>query len=642
MPVDPTQLSQDKDFLAANPDDQIKFLSSQDPDFAKAPRADQLGYLGHVTGKPVVQAPNAGLAPPPRPKFLGSGPTKEGSSAGQSPLITSAPEESGLETGPLVSHNPSENDTLTHGAGSARALARMIHSAGQALNPVTQIPAMFHAALDKPEDSQQATEEQAAVVPNVPPVLSRFVYRTMVKPAMNAVEDYGAGRVTPEAAANVAPEALGGAAGTVVGGKALESLIGAASAAAEKNGGFLPRSISPRSPIHDIVADTYSKAGDHLAASLRSNTKIDVPAETKIAAPAIEEGLNDRGIATRDFEGRNGPAALQAGIDNAIDIHEARAKSVIDPIRGEKVDPQILANNPELAARFVDKDGNLRNGITYGDLDAERIKMNKELRTLNFYSKPPSTQYAAADPLVNLHDAANQARDLVYDKAGQTTGVDLRPLKRTESALIKLGDLAETTKNTLSPKEAQFNTASLGSKIGGSVKGLVSAKANPVNAFSIPEKVGLSSPLNEFNANMRGAFPNLQAAMADRTVPFGYGHRGFNLDLSPPGNMPPPLQRIINLSGGENIPGETLKLTHPQGKTPPAPNTQEPLEFEGGQNIPAGAIPDILGRGLIGGPMELTAPGDMPPALQRVLGFTNPGVESEAYPGVVKVKELKK
>jgi hypothetical protein len=50
MPVDPTQLSQDKDFLAANPDDQIKFLSSQDPDFAKAPRADQLGYLGHVTG----------------------------------------------------------------------------------------------------------------------------------------------------------------------------------------------------------------------------------------------------------------------------------------------------------------------------------------------------------------------------------------------------------------------------------------------------------------------------------------------------------------------------------------------------------------------------------------------------------------
>lgn len=555
--------------------------------------------------------------------------------------ITSAPEESGLETGPLVSHNPAENDTLTHGAGSARALARMIHSAGQALNPVTQIPAMFHAALDKPQDAQQAMEEQAASAPNVPPILSRFVYRTMVKPTMNAIEDYSAGRVTPAAAANVAPEALGGAAGTVVGGKALDSLISVASAAAEKNGGFLPRSISPRSPIHDIVADTYSKTGDHIASSLRSNTRVDVPAEAKIAAPAIREGLADRGIATGDFEGRNGPAALQAGIDNAIDIHEARAKSVIDPIRGEAVDPAVLAKNPELAARFTDADGNLKKNITYGDLDVERIKLNKALRAGNFYSKTPSAQYAVADQLAELHDAANQARDLVYDKAGETTGVDLRPLKRTESALIKLGDLAETTKNTLSPKEAQFNTASLGSKIGGSVKGLVSAKAK-VNAFSIPEKVGLSSPLNEFNSHMRGAFPNLEFAPADRTVPFGYGHRGFELNLTSPGNMPPALQRLIHLTGGENIPGEELKLAHPEGVTPPELNRQEPLPYESGQEIKAGRIPDILGQGLIGAPIELTSPGEMPPELQRVLGFENPGLSSEAHPGVPKFKAVKK
>lgn len=559
-----------------------------------------------------------------------------------SPTILNAPEESGLETGPLVSHNPEENDTLTHGAGSARALARMIHSAGEALNPVTQIPAMFHAALDKPQDAQQAMEEQAATAPNVPPVLSRFVYRTMVKPTMNAVEDYGAGRVAPEAAANVAPEALGGAAGTVVGGKALDSLIGAASSAAEKNGGFLPRSISPRSPIHDIVSDTYSKAGDHIASSLRSNTRVDVPAEAKIAAPAIQEGLQDRGIATGDFEGRNGPAALQAGIDNAIDIHEARAKSVIDPIRGEAVDPAVLAKNPELAARFTDAEGNLKKNITYGDLDAERIKLNKALRAGNFYSKTPSAQYAVADQLANLHDAANQARDLVYDKAGETTGVDLRPLKRTESALIKLGDLAETTKNTLSPKEAQFNTASLGSKIGGSVKGLLSAKANPVNAFSIPEKVGLSSPLNEFNSHMRGAFPNLEFTPADRTVPFGYGSRGYDLNLTPSGNMPPPLQRLIHLAGGENLPGEELKLTHPEGVTPPELNRQEPMPFEDGQEVKAERIPDILGKGLIGAPIELTSPGEMPPALQRVLGFENPGLPSEVYPGVTKVRLKKK
>jgi hypothetical protein len=162
-------------------------------------------------------APNAGLAPPaggPKPS-----------------TILNAPEESGLETGPLVAHNPAENDTLTHGAGSARALARMIHSAGQALNPMEVIPSIYHAAVDKPQDSQQALEESAATPPNVPPALSRLVYRSVVKPTTNAIQDYAAGRVTPEAAMNVSPEALGGAAGTVVGAKAIESIPGAAGAA---------------------------------------------------------------------------------------------------------------------------------------------------------------------------------------------------------------------------------------------------------------------------------------------------------------------------------------------------------------------------------------------------------------------------
>ena len=610
MGIDPNQLSQDKTFLAMSAQDQTGYLSSQDPDFAKMTPADQAGYISHLTGKPVqtmMTAPNAGLAPPagyqPPLTPAAGAPVFEGESTPpkyanakthlvgpSSPTIMKAPEESGLETGPLHANNPAENNTWTHGGESARFLARAAHAAGEALNPFTQIPAMFHAAVDQPQDAQQAQEEEqvSAMNPMAPPFLTKFLHRTVTKPTVTAIQDYAAGRFSPEQIMSASPEGLGGAGGTVIGGKMLDKIIGAATdaatAAAERNGGFLPRSIAPRSPVHDIVADTYSKTGDHLAASLRSNTKVDVPAEAKIAAPAIREGLADRGIATGDFEGRNGPTAFQTGIDNAIDIHEARAKSVIDPIRGEKVDPQVLEENPELAARFQG-----RKNITYGDIDAERIKMNKELRTSNFYSKPPSAQYAVGDPLANLHEAANQARDLVYDKAGETTGVNLHPLKRTESALIKLGDLAETTKNTLSPKEAQFNTASLKSKIGGSVKGLISAKANPANAFSIPEKVGLSSPLNEFNSHMRNAFPNLQAVVADRSVAFPR----YNLSLTSPGTMPGPVQQILNLSGGENIPGQDLRLT---------------------------------------------PPGDMPPALQRVLGFENPGVPSETYPGVAKVR----
>ena len=526
-------------------------------------------------------APNAGLAGPAKPAGMGSGRVKEGSSVNKAPLIENAPEESGLETGPLVARNPAENDTLTHGAGSFRALARTASAAADALNPVKQVPAMFHAAFDKPEDSQQDAEEQGAAVggslQGAPPILSRFLYRTAIKPAVNAVEDYAAGRVSPEAAGNVAPEALGTAGGTVVGGKALESLGAAAL-----------KKLAPSTLGADLVHNTYSKPGDHLAASLRSNTKVDVPAEAKVAAPAIEEGLNDRGISTKDFKGRNGPAALQAGIDNAIDIHEARAKYAIDPIRGEAVDPQVLAKNPELASRFLDKDGNLpKKPLTYGDLDAERIKMNKELRTSNFYSKPPSAQYAVGDPLANLHDAAAQARELVYGKAGETTGVDLRPMKQTESSLIKLGDLAETTKNTLSAKAAQHAVTPLPKKILGTVQGALSVKANPINAFSIPEKSGIFDPTNEFNSHMQRAFPSLKAATADRTMSFP----NYNLNLTPSGSMPAPLQRTLHLSGGENVPGEDLKLT---------------------------------------------PSGDMPPALQRVLGLENPGVPSPLYPGVKK------
>lgn len=432
---------------------------------------------------------------------------------------------------------------------------------------------------------------------------------------------------------NKSPDPLGtyGKVGSDTAGQGAGQL--ATMIAADKAAGAAPealRRIMPSQPEANLVKNTYSDPGDHLAASLRSNTKVDVPAEAKIAAPAIEEGLNDRAIGTKDFNGRNGPQALQSGIDNAIDIQEARAKYAIDPIRGEAVDPQILAKNPELAARFMDKDGNLPKRVTYGDLDAERIKMNKELRTSNFYSKPPSAQYAVADPIAATHEAVGQARDLVYGKVGETTGLDLRPLKQQESALIKLGDLAETTKNTLSAKAAQHAVTSLPKKVLGSVQGLLSVKANPINAFSIPEKSGLSSPVNEFNSHMQKAFPALKAATADRTLAFPK----FNLTLTPSGSMPSPMQRLINLSGGEQVPGENLKLTSPEGKTPPAPNAQEPLAFDGGQHIPAAATPDILGRGLIGGDMPLTPPGDMPPALQRVLGFTDPGVPSELYPGV--------
>jgi len=182
----------------------------------------------------------------------------------------------------------------------------------------------------------------------------------------------------------------------------------------------------------------------------------------------------------------------------------------------------------------------------------------------------------------------------------------------------------------LSAKAAQHAVTPLPKKILGTVQGALSVKANPINAFSIPEKSGIFDPTNEFNSHMQRAFPSLKAATADRTMSFP----NYNLNLTSSGNgIQTPLQQLLKLSGGEDVPGPELKLKHPEGATPAALDAQEPLSFDGGENVPAAATPDILGRGLIGGDMPLTPPGDMPPALQRVLGFEHPGVPSEAYPG---------
>jgi hypothetical protein len=323
----------------------------------------------------------------------------------------------------------------------------------------------------------------------------------------------------------------------------IQQLAGAHALAPEVEGAADAARVRYGPPSANLIEGTYSKPGSQVAASLRGSTRFDVPAAASNAHPAIAEGLADRGITAADFKGRNGPAALQAGIDNAIDIHEARAKWAIDPIRGDVVDPQVLADNPELAQRLASK-----KNPTYGDIDAERIKMNKELRRANFYSKDPSAQYAVADPLANTEAAVNQARQLVYGKAQDVTGYDLRPLKQTESNLIKLGDLAETTKNGLSLGAAQTETASPLARGINAVKKVIAIKKNPASSLASLANSPETLDLNGFNSNMRGAFADVKPATASREVNFPR----YNLNLTPPPpgavGPNPPMQNILDFS----------------------------------------------------------------------------------------------
>ena len=60
------QALQDKDFQSANRIDQHRYVSSIDPDYAKASPEDQMAYLNHVTGKPAPTTANNSVENPMR------------------------------------------------------------------------------------------------------------------------------------------------------------------------------------------------------------------------------------------------------------------------------------------------------------------------------------------------------------------------------------------------------------------------------------------------------------------------------------------------------------------------------------------------------------------------------------------------
>src|SRR5436190_1250478 len=117
-----------------------------------------------------------------------------------------------------------------------------------------------------------------------------------------------------------------------------------------------------------------------------------------------------------------------------------------------------------------------------GDIDVERVKMNQELRSSNFYSRDPILQVAVQDPLASTEKGVNQARDFVYGHAQNTTNVNMRPIKQTESSLLKLTDIANQTRNILSSKEAQHATTPVASRLVQNVKNLFNITHNPTSA----------------------------------------------------------------------------------------------------------------------------------------------------------------
>ena len=358
------------------------------------------------------------------------------------------------------------------------------------------------------------------------------------------------------------------------GGRALGALKGAAKEAF----GGLPGepSLAPAHVENPVAQDLYSPEGQAYTASMRSNSHFDMPAEASRAIPALQESAADLGVKPSDFEGMNGPAIVKRINAHAIDINEARNVALIDPVRSLPAD---TSTTPELSELLGKKNP------TVGDVDAFRLEANKKLAKSGYYGQSPSQQYAAGPDLAKLETAASQARDTVYDSVLQHTGVDIRPSKQIEASLIKMNDVANSTNNTLAQQEAKYQSTPMKDKILGSVKRLVSIKANPTNAF----EAGISSPTDEYNANMKKVFggTNPQPGSVMKNEKLVEQTKGVL--TPPPGQMPPEPNRQLplNLEPGQH----GFNLTPPHGQTPPAPASQYGLPGISRNNLDLPAPP---------------------------------------------------
>ena len=505
-------------------------LTSGATDFPNAPQSgvpDDLpaGYsrpvpaddlpLGYSRTPPVT--PKAGsFAPPPGTPSLAGAP---GAPPPPGVVPSLAPPST---TDRLLAHVPNLNDIvplLGRTTGKVESNLQGMANQASSLTP-NGAPVIPHQQNIDYSSPLTAARDIATAGP-------RAVYQNVIKPAVNSFR-------------NPDPADFLGQLGTA----ALLSKTGAEEGAPEETP--LNRLQRQAAKTENPVAmNRYTPEGNNFSGVMRSNSHFDMPAEAARAVPAMKEAASDLGVnPDKDFKGMNGPVLTKRIIEHAIDINEARNKASIDPVRSQPAD---VSKTPELAELLGKKNP------TVGDVDAFRLEANKKLSKSGYYGQSPSQQYSAGPDLAKLETAAGQARDTVYDSVQQHTGVDLRPQKAVEAALIKTNDVANSTNNTLAQQEAKYQSTPMSKRIAGSIKRIVSIKANPTNAF----EAGVSSPTDEFNSNMQKVFQG--GASSPGSV-----MKNGKL-VNPPGQ-----------TGPVNFPQYNLNLT---GTPPPAPATQNLLNF---------------------------------------------------------------
>jgi hypothetical protein len=340
-------------------------------------------------------------------------------------------------------------------------------------------------------------------------------------------------------------------------------------------------------PTEFLSKGKYSNPGDKLSSSMKpvGMANVDMPAVAHATLPALKESFADLGASPRDFQGREGTLLFKRTVQHAVDLAENRAGQVLDPILGDKADPEMLANSPDLVA-YIGKDPD---SITNQMVNEARKEANKQLTRSNYFLKPLSKQIAAPEVTVDAFNVGNQARNLLYTTAEGATGYNLRPLRQMESNLITMADQANATHNWLSGKEATYQAAPLTSKLAGQAKAAIAVKTGPLSALSIAEQPGLFSPTRQFNNNMQDIFGNVGPRAADTGMNVRIPGKVSPVQIQYPG-LP---QNVAGYSS--RIPGATPfappgyqlgpapPQTFPQTAIQGTPYPRPPLQLPGGQ-----------------------------------------------------------
>ena len=273
------------------------------------------------------------------------------------------------------------------------------------------------------------------------------------------------------------------------------------------------------------IAPGYSLDADKLASVTVADKAIDKPAVLNRAIPALKEAAADLGLTGDSFkagyteDARTKVTLAKTVVDHALNLHEERIAPVIDAIKGDQVDPKILKANPALASEFPDGAN-----VTYGQVwSLLRDDLNKGITRSNLYRKNPAQQVAIADNLAQIRDAANEARAIVYGYGSEKTGVDIRPLQKTDSALIQTKNIINSTANALSEAQANYESTSLGERslrqigrVGGSLfgPGRFGVGTN-LGSAAVSELPALLSPTHGFVSTFANIFSDVKPQPAN-------------------------------------------------------------------------------------------------------------------------------